>query len=95
MKCSILFIWDFKKIIQSLMPLLVLLNPYVTPSINGYLDGIFLDSRKAFDNLNHSALLYKLNHYGIRSVVYDSFQSNPSKQSSLSVLMVLALLSFL
>ena len=54
MKFSILLILDLKKIIQTLMPLLVLLNLYVTPSTKGDLDGIFLDSRKAFDTLNYS-----------------------------------------
>ena len=37
--------------------------------------GIFLDFKKAFDTVNHSTLLHKLHHYGIRGIVHEWFAS--------------------
>ena len=37
--------------------------------------GIFLDLKKAFDTVNHSILLKKINHCGIRGIINDWFSS--------------------
>ena len=49
--------------------------------------GCFLGSAKAFDKIDHSILLYKLHHYGVRGLPYEwlkRYLSNRSLQTEIN-----------
>ena len=48
---------------------------------NGFAAGIFIDLKKAFDTVEHSILIHKLRHYGIRGKALDTLRSYLSNRS--------------
>ena len=47
--------------------------------------GVFIDFQKAFDTVNHSILIKKLEHYGIREVGSDWFRSYLSQKVTICI----------
>ena len=75
-KYSILysFQFGFRKAHSTYMALTCILDKLHNALEKGeYAIGIFIDFRQAFDTVDHSILLQKLYHYGIRGVAYDWF----------------------
>ena len=67
--------FGFRKYHATYMALVCMLDKLHALEKGDYAIGIFIDFRKAFDTEDHSILLYKLYHYGVRGPAYDCFWS--------------------
>ena len=61
---------------------------YIYKSLDegNYVFGMYIDLKKAFDTVQHKILLYKLQHYGIRGLAFQWFESYVSKRKQFLVL---------
>ena len=68
--------FGFRKKHSAFMAHMILVDNLINALQNKeYVIGVFLDFSKAFDTVDHSILLKKLYHYGIRGIAYEWFES--------------------
>ena len=67
--------YGFRKNLSTAMALLYLVDQLTYSIENNQITlGIFIDLAKAFDTVNHTILLSKLHHFGVRGVAFDWFE---------------------